>query len=102
VRSDPHTIFRAALDLDHASELGRDAVADKLSDSPAMQRLRRARGGVDEPRLHDGEGCGYVRKHSDRLLIFLLKARRPAKYQGWVVAKRKRSRPAQSQFRGLC
>src|SRR6266699_1263767 len=28
-----------------------------------------------------GQICGHVRKHSDTLLIFLLKARRPEKYR---------------------
>ena len=40
---------------------------------------------MDEPRFYEGEVCGYVRKYSDTLLIFLLKARRPAKYQDHFV-----------------
>ncbi len=42
---------------------------------------RRAVEGVDEPRFHDGQICGHVRKYSDTLLIFMLKARRPDKYK---------------------
>ncbi len=41
---------------------------------------RRAVEGVDEPRFYEGELCGHVRKYSDTLLIFLLKARDPEKY----------------------
>ena len=42
---------------------------------------RRAYEGWDEPVFHKGEECGTVRKFSDTLLIVLLKAHRPEKYQ---------------------
>lgn len=42
---------------------------------------RRAMDGVDEPVYHKGEVVGHVRKYSDTLLIFLLKAHRPHKYR---------------------
>jgi hypothetical protein len=42
---------------------------------------RRAFEGVLEPIYHQGEQCGEVRKHSDVLSMFLLKAHRPAKYR---------------------
>jgi hypothetical protein len=42
---------------------------------------RRALNGVDEPVFHGGKVCGVVRKYSDVLLIFLLKASRPKKYR---------------------
>ncbi len=38
---------------------------------------RRAEEGVDEPVFYQGIECGTVRKYSDTLLIFLLKARDP-------------------------
>ncbi|OZI24052.1 terminase [Bordetella genomosp. 9] len=38
---------------------------------------RRAEEGVDEPVFYQGINCGTVRKYSDTLLIFLLKARDP-------------------------
>lgn len=42
---------------------------------------RRAFKGVDEPVFHKGEECGKVRKYSDPLTMFLLKAHRPTKYR---------------------
>jgi hypothetical protein len=54
-----------------------DAMADALetgTDLLENEALRRAKEGV--ARFYEGEVCGYVRKYSDTLLIFLLKARR--------------------------
>ena len=34
-----------------------------------------------KPVFHKGEQCGVVREYSDTLMIFLLKARDPAKYR---------------------
>jgi len=42
---------------------------------------RRAVEGFDEPRFYEGQVCGHVRKYSDTLLIFRLKALRPSKYR---------------------
>lgn len=42
---------------------------------------RRAFEGVDEPVFHKGDQCGSVRKYSDTLAIFLLKAHDPDKYR---------------------
>lgn len=42
---------------------------------------RRAFEGVDEPVFYAGGECGTVRKYSDTLAIFLLKAHDPAKYR---------------------
>lgn len=36
---------------------------------------RRAMEGVDEPVFHEGSICGYKRRYSDTLMIFLLKGR---------------------------
>lgn len=58
---------------DEAVEAGTDALEDEA--------LRRARDGVDEPVSYQGEQCGLVRKYSDTLLIFMLKARRPEKFK---------------------
>lgn len=41
------------------------------------EAFRRAHDGVDEPRFHQGELCGYVRKYSDTLLMFLIKQADP-------------------------
>jgi hypothetical protein len=57
---------------DEAIDCGTDLLEDEV--------MRRAKDGVDEPRFYEGEVCGYVRKSSDTLAIFLLKARRPEKY----------------------
>lgn len=42
---------------------------------------RRGFDGVDEPVFHQGSQCGTVRKYSDTLAIFLLKAHAPEKYR---------------------
>ncbi|HLH24832.1 MAG TPA: terminase [Chloroflexota bacterium] len=47
----------------------------------------RAVEGVREPVFWHGEEVGYIRKYSDRLLIFLLKARAPQKYRDNVHAE---------------
>lgn len=62
-----------AADWEDALEAGTDLMEDEMR--------RRAVEGVDEPRFHDGQICGHVRKCSDSLLIFMLKARRPDKYR---------------------
>lgn len=63
--------FRAAWDA--AVKLGTGALEDEAT--------RRAKEGWDEPVYYQGDQCGVVRKFSDTLLIFLLKARDPAKYR---------------------
>lgn len=45
---------------------------------------RRAIDGVDEPKFHQGMVCGHIRKFSDLLLIFHLKALDPKKYADHV------------------
>ena len=62
-----------AADWEAAVETGTDLMEDEMR--------RRAIDGIDEPKFHDGQVCGYVRKYSDTLLIFALKARRPDKYR---------------------
>ncbi len=57
---------------DEAIEVGTDALEDEA--------VRRARDGVDEPVYYQGEKCGVVRRYSDTLLIFMLKARRRDKF----------------------
>ena len=42
---------------------------------------RRAYDGTPEPQFYQGKKCGTVRRYSDTLLIFLLKAHRPARYR---------------------
>lgn len=45
------------------------------------EAFRRAVSGVKEPIFHQGQRVGQVRRYSDTLLIFLLKARAPEKYR---------------------
>ncbi len=54
-----------------------DAVADRLE----KEAMRRASQGWLEPVYHRGQVVGHVRKFSDLLLIFMLKALRPEKYR---------------------
>lgn len=53
---------------DQALECGLDALE--------AEARRRAFQGVEEPVFYRGEICGYVRKYSDSLIMFLLKAYR--------------------------
>jgi len=54
---------------------------DRLED----EALRRARDGTEKPVYQGGKLVGTVREHSDTLMIFLLKARRPQKYKDRVA-----------------
>ena len=45
---------------------------------------RRAFEGFEEPVFHQGQVCGHVRKFSDNLLMFLLKARDPDRFKDRV------------------
>lgn len=45
------------------------------------EAVRRAVHGTEEPVYYKGSQCGTVRRYSDTLLIFLLKARRPEVYR---------------------
>jgi len=64
---------------DEAVELGTDALEDEA--------VRRGRDGVDEPVFYRGQECGSVRRYSDTLLIFMLKARRPGKFKDRLAAE---------------
>lgn len=44
--------------------------------------MRRALSGVPVPVFHQGRECGNTVKHSDQLLMFLLKALKPGRYAG--------------------
>jgi hypothetical protein len=62
-----------ALEWSQAVERGTQVLEDEAR--------RRAVDGVEEPVYQGGELVGVVRKYSDRLLEFLLRARRPAVYR---------------------
>ena len=50
-------------------------------DALEAEARRRALNGVEEPQFYKGEVCGHVRRYSDNLLMFILKAHRPEKYR---------------------
>ena len=58
---------------DKALKIGVTALEDEAH--------RRAFDGTLEPVFHQGDECGTVRKYSDTLAIFLLKAHAPEKYR---------------------
>lgn len=58
-----------------------DVALEVAADALEAEARRRALDGVEEPVFHRGETCGYVRKYSDTLLIFLLKGVRPEKFR---------------------
>lgn len=58
-------------------EDARSEAADVLE----REARRRAVSGTKEPVFYGGEICGHIRRYSDTLLIFLLKAARPEKYR---------------------
>lgn len=58
---------------DRALKIGITALEDEAH--------RRAFDGVTEPVFHQGVECGRLRKYSDTLAIFLLKAHNPEKYR---------------------
>lgn len=57
-----------------------DAVEEAL-DRIEREVLRRAVEGVEEPVFYQGKVCGHIRRYSDNLLMFFLKAHRPDKYR---------------------
>ena len=67
------------------SGAGRPAWADALeeaADRLEMEAFRRAVEGIGEDRFFKGDVVGRVTRYSDRLLMFLLKARRPDRFDG--------------------
>lgn len=57
-------------------------IKDELVEALEQEASRRAHGWKEPQFTKDGALAGYVAKHSDTLLIFLLKANRPDKYAG--------------------
>jgi len=56
------------------------AAQDEYAELLEAEADRRAYKGVDEPVFYQGEECGKIRKFSDVLLMFRLKALRPEMY----------------------
>ena len=53
----------------------------KATDNMEREARRRAIEGTDEPVYQGGKLIGHIRKYSDTLLIFMMKAAMPAKYR---------------------
>jgi hypothetical protein len=63
------------------------------------EALRRAVEGVEEPVYQGGKQVGVIRKYSDALLMFLLKAARPEKYrENYSIRHDGQSGPIRVQF----
>jgi hypothetical protein len=76
-----------------ALEIGCDALEDEA--------VRRALSGVEEPVFYQGTRRGTIRKYSDQLLMFLLKARRPEKFKNGPASDGSRSFDAEGARRAL-
>lgn len=68
-----------AEDPDFAAEWA-DAL-EVATDALDAEARRRAIDGVESPRFHQGKIAGTVKKYSDTLLMFLLRAHRPDLYR---------------------
>jgi hypothetical protein len=66
---------------DPAFEAAYQSALDQSVTQLEDEARRRAHDGWEEPVWHLGQQCGTVRKFSDTLLIFLLKANKPEKYR---------------------
>lgn len=58
-----------------------DEAVEFAADAMELEARRRAVEGTDEPVFYKGMKVGTIRRYSDTLLIFLLKAARPTKYR---------------------
>ncbi|UUX51794.1 hypothetical protein NUH88_08845 [Nisaea acidiphila] len=58
-----------------------DEALDIAVDLLEAEARSRAVDGVEQPRFHQGKICGTVRKYSDSLLMFLLRAHRPETFR---------------------
>ena len=61
-----------------------DEALEEGTDLLEAEARRRAVTGIDEPVYHKGEVVGSIKKYSDTLLIFLLKAHNPQKFRDGV------------------
>ncbi|MDA1309282.1 MAG: hypothetical protein O2985_06720 [Proteobacteria bacterium] len=58
---------------------------ESATDILEAEARHRAVDGVEQPHFHQGQVTGSVRKYSDSLLMFLLKAHRPEKYRDRTI-----------------
>lgn len=66
---------------DHDFAAGWDEALAIAVDQMAWEARRRAVEGVEEVKYYQGEPIGCIRKYSDQLLMFLLRAYDPATFQ---------------------
>jgi hypothetical protein len=66
---------------DEAFQRAWDEACQVAADALEQEAWRRAVEGVDEPVFQGGERVGSVRRYSDTLLMFLLRARRPETFR---------------------
>jgi hypothetical protein len=59
-----------------------ETALDRAIAALESEAVRRALEGVEIPVFHQGRECGSTIKHSDQLLMFLLKTLRPERYAG--------------------
>lgn len=77
---DPRTAHRRRRDNPEFAEAWEDAIEQGV-EALEYEARRRALHGTEEPVFHQGLEVGTVRKYSDTLTIFLLKAHRPDVYR---------------------
>lgn len=63
---------------------------ETATDALDAEARRRAMDGVETPRFHQGQIAGTVKKYSDSLLMFLLRAHRPDLYRERAAAANSR------------
>jgi hypothetical protein len=76
---DRATHYRWLDDADYAERFG--VAQEESIEALEREGRRRAVEGTEEPVYQGGKLVGTIRKYSDTLLIFLLKAQRPAVYR---------------------
>lgn len=69
------------LEMDDQFVVAFRAAEIEATETMEQEAYRRAVQGTAKPVFHQGEQCGTVQEYSDVLLIFMLKARNPAKYR---------------------
>jgi transposase-like protein len=58
-----------------------DDAVDLTTEALEQEVYRRAHDGCEEPVFYQGQMCGTIRRYSDTLAMFTLKARNPTKYR---------------------
>lgn len=76
----PGTVYKHRKDDALFAERWDEAINEAV-DMLEAEAHRRAFQGTEEPVFYKGDEVGYVRKYSDSLTMFLLKAHRPDKYR---------------------